>query len=140
MAARVGLEEELHKAVRDEQFVLHYQAQVDHLGCVTGAEVLVRWHHPRRGTVLPGEFIPLPEETGLIVRLGEAVFRMACAQLAAWWKALGREAVRRLFSRVSTVLSALCLAAMAHSLSVVLESRAFPHSSGGKGNAADSVL
>ncbi len=64
--------------------MLHYQAQVVGNGRVTGAEVLVRWQHPQRGLVSPGEFIPLAEDTGLILPLGHWVLETACAQLARW--------------------------------------------------------
>ncbi|MFA6310876.1 MAG: EAL domain-containing protein [Sterolibacterium sp.] len=80
---RAALEKDLREAVNCGQFLLHYQAQVagDRL---TGAEVLVRWQHPRKGLVSPGEFIPLAEETGLILQLGNWVLETSCAQLAAW--------------------------------------------------------
>jgi EAL domain-containing protein (putative c-di-GMP-specific phosphodiesterase class I) len=66
------------------QFILHYQAQVVDDGRVTGAEVLLRWRHPRRGVVSPAEFIPLAEEAGLILPLGQWVLETACRQLALW--------------------------------------------------------
>ena len=84
VTARAGLEMDLRNAVHQEQFVAYYQVQVDGDGRSTGAEVLVRWQHPRRGMVLPGEFIPLAEETGLILPLGHWVLERACMQLAAW--------------------------------------------------------
>ena len=70
--------------MRDGQFLLYYQAQVDSAGGLTGAEALVRWRRPRGGMVSPAEFIPLAEETGLILPLGHWVLETACAQLAAW--------------------------------------------------------
>ncbi|MEC5160357.1 EAL domain-containing protein [Janthinobacterium sp. CG_S6] len=81
---RAALEAGLREAIRANQFVLHYQAQVVGDGRVTGAEALVRWQHPQRGMVAPAAFIGLAEDTGLILPLGLWVLRSACAQLAAW--------------------------------------------------------
>jgi EAL domain-containing protein (putative c-di-GMP-specific phosphodiesterase class I) len=81
---RAALEADLRSAVDAQQFVLHYQAQVDAAGHVTGAEALVRWQHPVRGLVAPAEFIPLAEDTGLIIPLGHWVLETACLQLATW--------------------------------------------------------
>jgi diguanylate cyclase (GGDEF)-like protein/PAS domain S-box-containing protein len=81
---RVALEMGLRTAIEGNQLLLHYQAQVDAAGRVTGAEALVRWRHPERGMVSPAEFIPLAEETGLILPLGQWVLETACAQLALW--------------------------------------------------------
>jgi diguanylate cyclase (GGDEF)-like protein/PAS domain S-box-containing protein len=86
---RVALEADLRNAVAAKQFVLHYQAQVTGLGRVTGAEVLVRWLHPERGMVAPADFIPLAEETGVILALGQWVLETACMQLAQWEKVAG---------------------------------------------------
>ena len=83
MKDRAALEHDLRQAVAQNQFLLHYQAQVVDAGRVTGAEVLVRWQHPLRGIVSPADFIPLAEETGLILPLGHWVLKTACAQLAA---------------------------------------------------------
>ena len=84
ISARVVLEHDIREALQQQQFVLHYQSQVDDAGTVVGAEVLLRWQHPQRGMVSPAEFIPIAEESGLIVELGSWVLQQACAQLAAW--------------------------------------------------------
>ena len=84
VAARVDLEDDLRLGLLRQQFVLYYQPQVDHASRVTGVEALVRWLHPARGLVLPGEFIPLAEDTKLILPLGLWVLKTACAQLDAW--------------------------------------------------------
>jgi diguanylate cyclase (GGDEF)-like protein len=82
---RMALENELRKALEHKQFVLHYQPQIDVMnGELTGMEALLRWHHPERGVVMPAEFIPLAEETGLIVPLGRWVLHEACSQNKAW--------------------------------------------------------
>lgn len=78
------LENDLRRAVLEEQFELFYQIQVDAHDQALGAEVLLRWRHPLRGVVSPADFIPLAEETGLILPLGHWVLRNACMRLAAW--------------------------------------------------------
>jgi diguanylate cyclase (GGDEF)-like protein/PAS domain S-box-containing protein len=81
---RAAMEMDLRTAIQDNQFVLHYQAQVSSDGRATGAEALVRWQHPQRGMLPPNDFISLAEETGLILPLGQWVLETACAQLALW--------------------------------------------------------
>jgi diguanylate cyclase (GGDEF)-like protein/PAS domain S-box-containing protein len=81
---RSALETELRKALKQRQLQLHYQPQVDTRGRVIGAEALLRWQHPLRGLVAPGDFIPLAEESGLILPIGHWVLETACAQLAKW--------------------------------------------------------
>ena len=80
---RATLEAALREAIESEQFRLHYQMQIDG-DRVTGVEALVRWQHPERGLVFPADFIPVAEDTGLIVELGSWVLYAACTQLARW--------------------------------------------------------
>ncbi|MDR9423724.1 MAG: EAL domain-containing protein [Marinobacter sp.] len=81
----VALRRELMEAIEQEQFLLYYQPIVAaDSGIIRGMEALVRWHHPERGLISPGEFIPLAEQTGQIVAIGHWVLLKACADLAAW--------------------------------------------------------
>jgi len=88
---RLALEQDLRTGLQEGQLLLYYQAQVDGHGQIVGAEALVRWRHPRRGMVSPAEFIPLAEDSGLILPLGQWVLRTACEQLARWAREPGRE-------------------------------------------------
>ena len=81
---RSVLEGELHRALADREFVLHYQPQVDLADRCVGVEALIRWNHPRRGLVAPAEFISLAEESGLIQPIGHWVVEQAADRLAAW--------------------------------------------------------
>lgn len=84
VSARASLESRLREALANNQFLLHYQPQVDGSGQVTGSEALVRWLDPKRGMVSPGEFIPVAEQSGLILPLGQWVLESACNELARW--------------------------------------------------------
>ncbi|MCP8970699.1 putative bifunctional diguanylate cyclase/phosphodiesterase [Ectobacillus ponti] len=81
---KIVLEGELRKAIEREEFVMHYQPQVDASGKPIGLEALIRWNHPLHGFISPAEFIPLAEETGLIIPLGNWVIEHVCGQLQQW--------------------------------------------------------
>lgn len=93
--AQAELEEELRHAIADHQLVLHFQAQT-HRDEIIGAEVLLRWEHPAKGLISPNDFIPLAEQSGLIIPIGTWVMEKACEQLKTW--------------QTNELLSHLCLA------------------------------
>jgi len=91
---RFTLENALRRAIESDQLVLHFQPMVDaETGRITTVETLLRWRHPSRGLLKPDAFIPIAEESGIIVRLGEWVLRQACHQVIAWDRA-GHEPIR----------------------------------------------
>gem|GEM_PF-2256939 len=88
---RVGLEEHLHNALGNNELVMYYQPQIDpKTGLMYGAEALIRWIHPQWGIIPPDRFIPIAEETGLIIPIGEWVLRTACIQAVEWNDTYGR--------------------------------------------------
>ena len=84
VTSRAAIEVDLRGALRQNQLVLHYQPQMIGTTVLTGAEALVRWQHPQKGLLYPGDFISVAEETGLILKLGHWVLETACRQLATW--------------------------------------------------------
>ena len=93
MTERLAMESSLRRALERDQFLLEYQPRVDlTTGRIIGAEVLIRWQLPEQGVIAPGKFIPLAEETGLIVPIGKWVMKAACAQNKAW-QAAGLEPI-----------------------------------------------
>jgi len=85
-AQRFAMQNEIREALHQRQFQLYYQPQVDNTGKIVGAEALIRWIHPQRGMIPPLDFIPLAEESGLILAMGNWIFATACAQLMVWSK------------------------------------------------------
>ena len=86
IASRATLTNDLHRALEKNQFELFYQIEVGHNQKAVGAEALLRWNHPERGLILPQEFIPLAEETGLIQPIGQWVLKSACTLIKSWDK------------------------------------------------------
>jgi diguanylate cyclase (GGDEF)-like protein/PAS domain S-box-containing protein len=84
VSVRIDLEKSMRRALERNEFILHYQLQVNENSIATGVEALVRWNHGEHGMVSPASFIPLAEETGMILPLGQWVLETACAQLVAW--------------------------------------------------------
>jgi diguanylate cyclase (GGDEF)-like protein/PAS domain S-box-containing protein len=83
----LAMETAMRKALERDEFLVHYQPIVDATGRLSGAEALLRWHHPEMGIILPSDFIPLAEETGLINPIGEVVLRSVCRTIRGWREA-----------------------------------------------------
>lgn len=87
-AQRFVMQNEIREALQQHQFQLYYQPQVDSSGVIVGAEALIRWVHPQRGMIPPLDFIPIAEESGLILPMGNWIFATACTQLLSWSRTL----------------------------------------------------
>src|SRR5262249_31617941 len=84
LRARRALQHDLRSAIERRELMLHYQPQARISGEIVGFEALIRWHHPKEGLILPATFIPLAEESGLIIPMGEWILREACREAASW--------------------------------------------------------
>ena len=123
-AARHALSTEMPDALTRDEFVVYYQPLVDlATGRLAGAEALVRWQHPVRGLLGPGEFIDLAEHTGLIVPLGEHVLRRACAEAAAW---RAMDPSHPLYVSVNIAAAQLARPGLAATVSAVLDDTGLP--------------
>jgi diguanylate cyclase (GGDEF)-like protein/PAS domain S-box-containing protein len=122
---RSELENELRKALKHQQLQLYYQPQLNAAGRIVGAETLLRWRHPLRGMVAPDTFIPLAEDSGLILPIGQWVLETACTQLAIWGAA---ENSRALVLAVNVSARQVRQAEFVHLVKAALEaSGADPH-------------
>jgi diguanylate cyclase (GGDEF)-like protein/PAS domain S-box-containing protein len=100
--SQLQLETDLRAAIADRAFVVHYQPIVClRTGTIAGLEALVRWHHPSRGVVTPAEFIPVAEDTGMLLEIGRLVLIESCRQMAAWRTRFGNDAPRVMCVNVS---------------------------------------
>ena len=115
--SRAKLEVELRKAIANNEFQLYYQIQVDTFGNALGAEALIRWIHPERGMISPAEFIPLAEETGLILSIGQWVLEAGCAQLLEWKK---QEITKNLVLSINVSAAQFCQADFVEQVKAVL--------------------
>ena len=116
--AHAALENDLRQAIGRNQFDLHYQMQVDNNHRPVGAEALLRWNHPDRGMVLPGVFIPIAEESLLILEIGNWVMDNACRQLALWAK---NPETRKLTLAVNVSAKQFAIAGFAESVATMLK-------------------
>lgn len=98
---RLGLEKDLRLAIAHNQLKLFFQPQIDATGAVCGAEGLLRWEHPEHGLIMPDRFIPVAEETGLILPIGDWVLRTACRLIARWSDSELAESLRHIAVNVS---------------------------------------